>query len=216
MAEKRHKKRGSALTLILLLLVLVAATAYLVLSLKDAEVKNEQGSVADVEVAEAPEVVEAPEVAEEGPDDLAETTLINAGDIAPDFTAEMLDGSRVTLSELKGKPTLLIFWATWCPPCRLELSKLQEHIIDPYGDRINVLPLSRGEERSVVEEYISKMGYTYAVGLDSDQSIYNKYASNYIPRCFVIDAKGKVLYSGVGYDDVVAKEVEESIEKALR
>ena len=219
MAEKRHKKRGSALTLILLLLVLVAATAYLVLSLKDAEVKNEQGSVADVEVAEASVEAEAPveaEEAEEGPDDLAETTLINAGDIAPDFTAEMLDGSRVTLSELKGKPTLLIFWATWCPPCRLELSKLQEHIIDPYGDRINVLPLSRGEERSVVEEYISKMGYTFAVGLDSDQSIFNKYATNYIPRCFVIDAKGKVLYSGVGYDDVVAMEVEESIEKALR
>ena len=218
MAEKKHKKRGSALTLILLLAVLVAVTAYLVLSLKDAEVKSEQGSVADVEVADV-EVAEASveaEEAEEGPDDLAETTLINAGDIAPDFTAEMLDGSRVTLSELKGKPTLLIFWATWCPPCRLELSKLQEHIIDPYGDRINVLPLSRGEERSVVEEYISKMGYTFAVGLDSDQSIFNKYATNYIPRCFVIDAKGKVLYSGVGYDDVVAMEVEESIEEALR
>lgn len=216
MAEKRHNKRGSALTLIILLLVLVAVTAYLVLSLKDAEVKSEQGSVADVEVAEAPVEAEEAEEAEEGPDDLAETTLINAGDIAPDFTAEMLDGSRVTLSELKGKPTLLIFWATWCPPCRLELSKLQEHIIDPYGDRINVLPLSRGEERSVVEEYISKMGYTFAVGLDSDQSIFNKYATNYIPRCFVIDAKGKVLYSGVGYDDVVAMEVEESIEEALR
>ena len=214
MAEKKHKKRGSALTLILLLAVLVAVTAYLVLSLKDAEVKSEQGSVADVEVNE--EVSEVVEEAEEGPDDLAETTLINAGDIAPDFTAEMLDGSHVTLSKLKGKPTLLIFWATWCPPCRLELSKLQEHIIDPYGDRINVLPLSRGEERSVVEEYISKMGYTFAVGLDSDQSIFNKYATNYIPRCFVIDAKGKVLYSGVGYDDVVAMEVEESIEKALR
>ena len=214
MAEKKHKKRGSALTLILLLAVLVAVTAYLVLSLKDAEVKSEQGSVADVEVNE--EVSEVVEETEDGPDDIAETTLINAGDIAPDFTAEMLDGSRVTLSELKGKPTLLIFWATWCPPCRMELSKLQEHIIDPYGDRINVLPLSRGEERSVVEEYISKMGYTFAVGLDSDQSIFNKYATNYIPRCFVIDAKGKVLYSGVGYDDVVAMEVEESIEKALR
>ena len=214
MAEKKHKKRGSALTLILLLAVLVAVTAYLVLSLKDAEVKSEQGSVADVEVNE--EEAEVVEEAEDGPDDIAETTLINAGDIAPDFTTEMLDGSRVTLSELKGKPTLLIFWATWCPPCRMELSKLQEHIIDPYGDRINVLPLSRGEERSVVEEYISKMGYTFAVGLDSDQSIFNKYATNYIPRCFVIDAKGKVLYSGVGYDDVVAMEVEESIEKALR
>ena len=214
MAEKKHKKRGSALTLILLLAVLVAVTTYLVLSLKDAEVKSEQGSVADVEVNE--EVSEVVEETEDGPDDIAETTLINAGDIAPDFTAEMLDGSHVTLSKLQGKPTLLIFWATWCPPCRMELSKLQEHIIDPYGDRINVLPLSRGEERSVVEEYISKMGYTFAVGLDSDQSIFNKYATNYIPRCFVIDAKGKVLYSGVGYDDVVAMEVEESIEKALR
>ena len=214
MAEKKHKKRGSALTLILLLAVLVAVTAYLVLSLKDAEVKSEQGSVADVEVNE--EVSEVVEEAEDGPDDIAETTLINAGDIAPDFTAEMLDGSHVILSKLQGKPTLLIFWATLCPPCRMELSKLQEHIIDPYGDRINVLPLSRGEERTVVEEYISKMGYTFAVGLDSDQSIFNKYATNYIPRCFVIDAKGKVLYSGVGYDDVVAMEVEESIEKALR
>lgn len=207
MAEKKHKKRGSTLTLGLLLLVLVAVTAYLVFSLDDAEAKSVQGSVADVAEVTA---------ADDQPDDIAETTLINAGDMAPDFTAEMLDGSTVTLSALQGKPTLLIFWATWCPPCRLELSKLQEHIIDPYGDRINVLPLSRGEERSVVEEYISRMGYTYAVGLDSDQSIYNKYATNYIPRCFVIDANGKVLYSGVGYDDTVAMEVEESIEKALR
>lgn len=207
MAEKKHKKRGSTLTLGLLLLVLVAVTAYLVFSLDDAEAESVQGSVADVAEVTA---------ADDQPDDIAETTLINAGDMAPDFTAEMLDGSTVTLSALQGKPTLLIFWATWCPPCRLELSKLQEHIIDPYGDRINVLPLSRGEERSVVEEYISRMGYTYAVGLDSDQSIYNKYATNYIPRCFVIDANGKVLYSGVGYDDTVAMEVEESIEKALR
>ena len=60
------------------------------------------------------------------------------------------------------------------------------------------------------------MGYTFAVGLDGDQSIYRKYATNYIPRCFVIDAKGKVLYSGVGYDEAIAKEVEQNIEKALR
>ena len=98
----------------------------------------------------------------------------------------------------------------------MELSKLQEHIIDRYGDKINVLPISRGEERAKVEEYISKMGYTFAVGLDGDQSIYRKYATNYIPRCFVIDAKGKVLYSGVGYDEAIAKEVEQNIEKALR
>ena len=171
------------------------------MTLPESEVEASHGNVATV--------------VEEETDDLAETTLINAGDVAPDFTVEMLDGSTVTLSALQGKPTLLIFWATWCPPCRLELSKLQEHIIDRYGDKINVLPISRGEERATVEDYISNMGYTFAIGLDGDQSIYNNYATNYIPRCFVIDANGKVLYSGVGYDDAIAKEVEESIEKAL-
>lgn len=202
MAEKRYKRRGSALMLGIMLVVLIAITAYLIISLPENEAQAAEGSVATL--------------VEDEPDDLAETTLINAGDIAPDFTVEMLDGSKVTLSALQGKPTLLIFWATWCPPCRLELSKLQEHIIDRYGDKINVLPISRGEERAKVEEYISKMGYTFAVGLDGDQSIYRKYATNYIPRCFVIDAKGKVLYSGVGYDEAIAKEVEQNIEKALR
>ncbi len=202
MAETKHKKRGSWLTLSLLLIVLIAITAYIIMTLPANEAQAAQGSVATL--------------VENEPDDLAKTTLIHAGDIAPDFTVEMLDGGKVTLSALQGKPTLLIFWATWCPPCRLELSKLQEHIIDPYGDKINVLPISRGEERAKVEGYISKMGYTFAIGLDGDQSIYRKYATNYIPRCFVIDANGKVLYSGVGYDEVVAKEVEENIEKALR
>ena len=202
MAEKRYKRRGSALMLGIMLVVLIAITAYIIITLPSEEAQAAEGSVATL--------------VEDEPDDLAETTLINAGDIAPDFTVEMLDGSKVTLSALQGKPTLLIFWATWCPPCRLELSKLQEHIIDRYGDKINVLPISRGEERAKVEEYISKMGYTFAVGLDGDQSIYRKYATNYIPRCFVIDAKGKVLYSGVGYDEAIAQEVEQNIEKALR
>ena len=202
MAEKRYKRRGSALMLGIMLVVLIAITAYIIITLPSEEAQAAEGSVATL--------------VEDEPDDLAETTLINAGDVAPAFTVEMLDGSKVTLSALQGKPTLLIFWATWCPPCRLELSKLQEHIIDRYGDKINVLPISRGEERAKVEEYISKMGYTFAVGLDGDQSIYRKYATNYIPRCFVIDAKGKVLYSGVGYDEAIAKEVEQNIEKALR
>jgi peroxiredoxin len=203
MTSTKHKKRGSTLTLVILLVVLVVVTAYLLIS-SDVVTKAEasEGSVAAL--------------VEQSPEDLAKTTLINAGDMAPDFTVKMLDGSEVTLSKLQGKPTLLIFWATWCPPCRVELSKLQEHIIDRYGESINVLPISRGEERAKVDEFITKMGYTFAVGLDGDQSIYQKYATNYIPRCFVIDAKGKVLYSGVGYDEKVAAEVEESIDKALR
>lgn len=206
MATSKYKKRGSTLTLGIILVLLIAVTAYLVMSLKeDAE------PVADTEVA-----VETPAEAEQSiEDEVAATTLIHAGDAAPDFTVEMLDGSCVTLSALQGKPTLLIFWATWCPPCREELSHLQEGVIDIYGEAINVLPVSRGEKREVVEEYITKMGYTFAVGLDGEQKAYNLYASNYIPRCFVIGKDGVVLYSGVGYDETVAAEVKSAIDNAL-
>lgn len=204
MADSKYKKRGSTLTLGIILVALLAVTAYLVLSLEpESKPEPEQGEVAVVEQTE------------DETNDVAATTIIHAGDVAPDFTAVMLDGSNVTLSALQGKPTLLIFWATWCPPCREELAHLQEGVIDVYGDAITVLPLSRGEKREVVEEYITKMGYTFPVGLDEEQTIYKQYASNYIPRCFVIGRDGVVVYSGVGYDEAVAAEVKEAIDKAL-
>lgn len=208
MAETKYKKRGSTLTLGIILIALIAISAYLILSMDATPAQeSEKGMVTTTEEVEQESSID---------DEVAATTLIHAGDKAPDFTAEMLDGSSVTLSALQNKPTLLIFWATWCPPCRAELAHLQEGVIDVFGDAINVLPLSRGEKREVVEEYIAKMGYTFAVGLDSEQKAYNLYASNYIPRCFVIDTDGTVLYSGVGYDETVAEEVNAKLREALK
>jgi peroxiredoxin len=208
MAETKYKKRGSTLTLGIILIALIAISAYLILSMDATPAQeSEKGMVTTTEEVEQESSID---------DEVAATTLIHAGDKAPDFTAEMLDGSSVTLSALQNKPTLLIFWATWCPPCRAELAHLQEGVIDVFGDAINVLPLSRGEKREVVEEYITKMGYTFAVGLDSEQKAYNLYASNYIPRCFVIDTDGTVLYSGVGYDETVAEEVNAKLREALK
>lgn len=196
--DKRHKRRGSTTSLLLTLAVLLIVTLVIIFFPVDAGAKQPVTT------------------ATEQQDDIEATTLIHAGDMAPDFTVEMLDGSSVTLSKLQGKPTLLIFWATWCPPCREELSHLQEGVIDLFGDKINVLPISRGEKREVVEGFLDKMGYTFAVGLDGDQSIYRKYATNYIPRCWVIDSKGEVVYAGVGYDEAIAAEVQKALNKALK
>ena len=193
--QKKYKKRGSTRSLLLILLVLVALVVAIVAWPVESSAKSPvSGNVQD---------------------DLESTTLVHAGDKAPDFTVEMLDGRSVTLSELQGKPVLLIFWATWCPPCREELSHLQEGVIDLFGDKITVLPISRGEKRETVEGFLDKMGYTFPVGLDGDQSIYKKYASNYIPRCFVINAKGVVEYAGVGYDEEIAKKVHDTLVKLL-
>lgn len=144
------------------------------------------------------------------------TTLVRAGDSAPDFTVEMFDGSRLSLRELRGKVVLLNFWATWCPPCREELTHVQTQIIDRFaGQPFVFLPVSRGEERAAVAAFREKTGYAFPMGLDPDRAIYDRYASNYIPRNFVIDQKGKVVLATVGYDPKEFEALIRTIEKTL-
>ena len=198
MAIKRtYKKRGSTLTLSALLLVLIALVVAIIFWPVEATATNSAAPTSQ--------------------DDIEATTLIHAGDVAPDFTVQMLDGSSITLSKLRGKVVLVSFWATWCPPCRQELSHLQKDVIDRFaGEDLVVLPISRGEERKTVENFLDKMGYKFPVGLDGDQSIYKKYASNYIPRSVVVGKDGKVVYVGVGYDEEIAKAIDNAITEALK
>ena len=138
---------------------------------------------------------------EETVNEIEATTLVKTGDLAPDFTVEMLDGSRVTLSDLRGKVVLLNFWASWCPPCREELTHVQQEIIDRFAGReFLFLPISRGESRDEVDAFRKKSGYEFPMGIDPSREIFDRYASNYIPRNFLIDADGKVILTTVGFE----------------
>ena len=149
-------------------------------------------------------------------DQIKATTLINQGDKAPDFTVEMFNGEKITLSQLKGKVVLINFWATWCPPCRQELTHVQKEIIDHFkGQDFVFLPISRGEKKSVVEAFREKTGYTFPMGLDPTQEIFKKYASNYIPRNFVVGKDGKVIYVSVGFEPAEFANMIKAIEAAL-
>ena len=144
------------------------------------------------------------------------TTLVKVGDPAPDFSVALFDGSHLTLSELRGKVVLLNFWATWCPPCRQELPRVQKDLIDRFAGRdFLFLPVSRGEKRSDVAAFREKTGYTFPMGLDSTRTIYDRYATNFIPRNYLIDRDGRIITATIGYSPEEFDELIAAIERAL-
>ncbi len=150
-------------------------------------------------------------------DEIHATTLVKQGDEAPDFTVEMFHGKPVTLSSLRGKVVLVTFWATWCPPCRQELKHVQHEIIDRFAGRdFQFLPIARGENREAVAAFRTKNGYKFNMGMDPDRTIYDCFASNYIPRNFLINKEGRVVMTTAGFDRDEFNLLIETIEKELR
>ncbi len=190
---KKMKRKGNRTLLILVaLLVLVALAVWM---LPDSNASQAAGEPA------APTEQTEPAEPAEPEDEIAATTLVKEGMEAPDFTVTMLDGSTVKLSDLRGKVVLVNFWATWCPPCRQELTRVQADIVDRFAGRnFRFIPISRGEERAKVAAFMQEQGYKFPVGLDPEQAIYKLFASNYIPRNFLIGKDGRVLLAGVGYE----------------
>lgn len=146
-----------------------------------------------------------------------QATLVKDGQKAPAFEVKMFDGSTVKLADLKGKVVLLNFWATWCPPCRAELARVEKDIIERFkGEPFVFIPVSRGEKRETVAAFREKMGYSFPMGLDTDGRVYAEYAETYIPRNFLIGKDGKVVKASVGYNEAEFAELIKLIEKEIK
>ena len=112
------------------------------------------------------------------------------GNLAPDFQLQNLDGQTVSLGNLQGKPVLINFWATWCPPCRSEMPYIQE-IYDEWSDKeLVVLAINIGESSSKVEEFMQSYNLSFAVLLDTRQDVAQRYNITGIPTTFSIDKNG--------------------------
>jgi peroxiredoxin len=124
--------------------------------------------------------------------------LVGAGDPAPDFALTTVDGEAVSLSGLKGKKTVLAFWAPWCSVCQVEsasLSKLQEGAGEDYQVVSVVLGYEGSED---VRAFMNRHGVDYPV-LMGDRGIADDYAVSKFPTLYVLDEDGRVEHSTVGY-----------------
>ena len=141
---------------------------------------------------------------------------VKVGDTVPDFSVRMFDGSQINITELRDKVVLLNFWATWCPPCREELARVQAEIIDRFeGDRFMFLPISREDTFDEIQKFRENTGHEFPMGMDTDRTIFSKFAGESIPRNYLIDKEGKILLIEIGYTEESFAHLINEIEKAL-
>lgn len=112
---------------------------------------------------------------------------------AKDFTLENLSGEKVSYSSLKGKTVLINFWATWCPPCKIEMPDLNK-LYEKYKDDKNlvILTINVGEDKNAVSEFIKQNNYKFPVLLDTNSNVALDYKAMYLPTTVLIDKDGKV------------------------
>jgi peroxiredoxin len=145
-----------------------------------------------------------------------ETVLVDVGDTAPGFELVTLGGEVFNLEAQRGKVVLVNFFATWCPPCREELPHLEKEIwkrFDP--ERFSLIVVGREENDDVIAPFVEKNGYTLPFAGDPDKTAYDKYASRFIPRNFVIGPDGTVLFQSQGFERADFDRMIEVIEEAV-
>jgi len=121
------------------------------------------------------------------------------GVAAPDFSVTTLDGKAIKLSELKGKRVVVDFWATWCPPCVMEIPHFIKLSADSPADELVIVGIS-SEDVATLKSFVKKKGMNYPIASADDlPAPYDEVSS--IPTTFFIDRKGVIQEVLTGYHD---------------
>jgi len=129
---------------------------------------------------------------------------IGPGDIAVDFVVPTLDGNSVQLSDLRGRPVVLYFFATWCGSCTFDMPVMETFYQQETDSGLVVLAVDVGQSESTVRDFVAEGGYTFPVGLDGNMDIGRAYRLLGFPSTYFIDSDGVIRHVRMGQ---VSKEI---------
>jgi len=151
------------------------------------------------------------------PGGAALTAADPAGKPAPDFELKSIDGKSYKLADLRGKAVLLNFWATWCPPCKIEIPwfiELQKQYADQGLVVVGVAMDDDTNKQKVVSDFVSQMKIDYPILLGTDQVADQYGGVDALPTTFFIGRDGKIVRRVMGLAG--HSEFEDAIHAALR
>ena len=138
---------------------------------------------------------------------LAFSGQAQAGGEPPDFSAKDTTGRTLKLSDLKGKVVLLDFWATWCPPCRVEVPNLLEIFRKFKNENFVLISVSLDHDLQAARKFVKdkEMDWVHIIDWEAGREIATLYQVEYIPSTFVIGRKGKIEARQLRGDELKSK-----------
>ncbi len=142
---------------------------------------------------------------------------IHPGDLARDFEALNLEDVRVRLSDLRGQPLVINFWATWCTSCLAEMPVLEQQRREREAESLQILAVNVGEDRKTARAFIEELElFDFIIALDPDLTVADAYGVRGLPYSLFIDSAGVIQaeYRGQLDDETMQRYVQAAIEAA--
>ncbi|HWI41621.1 MAG TPA: TlpA disulfide reductase family protein [Verrucomicrobiae bacterium] len=136
------------------------------------------------------------------------------GQPAPPFKVTTTSGQQVTLDNYRGRVLILDFFASWCPPCKESVPHLAALAARYAGRDVHVLGIGMDDSEAPLREFAAEARVPYPVALGSE-ALASRYGVRSIPTLFVIDRKGTVVGSFLGFSADTAKAMEGALRRAL-
>lgn len=142
---------------------------------------------------------------------------LKVGDSMPKFELTSTVYGNVKPADLKGKVVLVSLFATWCGPCQKELAEVQNTLWPKYKDNKDFVMLVIGREHTdeQLQKYNERKKFSFPLYPDPKREVFSLFAEQSIPRAYLFDKSGKLVYSSVGYTEEEFGKLMKLLEESL-
>ena len=136
---------------------------------------------------------------------------LELGSSMPEFALN----DTLSSAQLQGNYALLVFFASWCPGCQMELPHIDSLYAKYGGSGLHVLPIAREQTLQDVQDFWTEQGFAMPVYPDSAREVYAKFAEKHIPRAYLFAPDGKLIFKSIGFEPGEENELKEMLHSAF-